>query len=502
MDGSTPTPELPPNPALPTDPALAALSRDDLEAQITEMAGQLNAATYRWLMLIAEFDRRQGWGDGRLQSCAHWLNFKVGLNLGAAREKVRVAHALSGVPKIAAAMARGSLSYSKVRALTRVATPETEETLLMIALYGTAHHVESVARYFRQAEEAAELSREARQQATRTVDYWFDHDGSLVLKARLPALGGAQLLKALEVALEAVPATEVNVALAEEQRLTFQARRADALALVAESYLQGEAVNLSTADRHQVVLHVDAETLRDQAPGRCHLEHGPALPVATLRRLTCDASLVRITENADGEPLDVGRKTRTIPPAIRRALQSRDSGCCFPGCTSQRWLDAHHVEHWADGGATKLSNLVSLCRVHHRLVHEGDIRVEAVAGGGWRFCRPDGREFEVLRKEPLADTHWSALCEANAAHGIAIDPTTAATRWNGDRLDYHWAIPILCDQAGIGARVCGPYGAANADGHVSAETFRDMESTAGAGDTDDVMRYWDGTKWQEYDADG
>jgi hypothetical protein len=483
MDGSTPTPEL------PTDPALAALSRDDLEAQITEMAGQLNAATYRWLMLIAEFDRRQGWGDGRLQSCAHWLNFKVGLNLGAAREKVRVAHALAGVPKIAAAMARGSLSYSKVRALTRVATPATEETLLMIALYGTAHHVESVARYFRQAEEAAELSREARQQATRTVDYWFDHDGSLVLKARLPALAGAHLLKALEVALQAVPATEVNVPLAEEQRLSFQARRADALALVAESYLQCEAVNLSTADRHQVVLHVDAETLRDQAPGRCHLEHGPALPVATLRRLTCDASLVWITENADGEPLDVGRKTRTIPPAIRRALNARDPGCCFPGCTSTRWLDAHHVQHWADGGATKLSNLVSLCRVHHRLVHEGDIRVEAIAGGGWRFCRPDGREFEVVRKEPLADTHWGALCEANAAHGIVIDSTTAATRWNGDRLDYHWAIPILCDQAGIGARV------ADRD---SAET---SGHTDGAGDTDDVMRYWDGTAWQEYDAD-
>src|SRR5882672_806900 len=181
-------------------PSLRRCSLAELEAQITELAGQLNAATYRWLTLIAEFDRRKGWVDGSLHSCAHWLNFKVGLNLGAAREKVRVAHALGGVPKIAAAMARGELSYSKVRALTRVATEATEEGLLMIALHGTAYHVENTVRYFRRAQEAQELSREAQQQASRTVNYWYDSDGSLVLKARLPALAGAVLVKALEAA--------------------------------------------------------------------------------------------------------------------------------------------------------------------------------------------------------------------------------------------------------------------------------------------------------------
>jgi hypothetical protein len=94
-----------------------------------------------------------------------------------------------------------------------------------------------------------------------------------------------------------------------------------------------------------VVVHVDAETLQEQTAGRCHLEHGPALPAETVRRLTCDASLIRIVENERGEPLDVGRKTRSIPPAIRRALNARDPGCCFPGCTYQRYLDAHHVDH-------------------------------------------------------------------------------------------------------------------------------------------------------------
>lgn len=125
-----------------------SISLEELEAQITALAGQLNAANYRWLVLIAEFDRRNGWADGKLPSCAHWLNFKCGLNLGAAREKVRVAHALAGLPKIAASMSRGELSYSKVRALTRVASTATEDALPMIGLHGTAYHVERLVRGF------------------------------------------------------------------------------------------------------------------------------------------------------------------------------------------------------------------------------------------------------------------------------------------------------------------------------------------------------------------
>jgi len=169
----------------------ASISTAELEAQITELAGQLNAANYRWLMLIAEFDRRVGWGDGKLPSCAHWLNFKCGLNLGAAREKVRVARALAGLPKISASMARGELSYSKVRALTRVACPATEDMLLMVALYGTAHHVERLVSGYRRAQQAEELSREAQQHANRSVSYHFTEDGSRILKCRLPAEAGA-----------------------------------------------------------------------------------------------------------------------------------------------------------------------------------------------------------------------------------------------------------------------------------------------------------------------
>jgi len=437
----------------------ASLSLAELEAQITELAGHLNAANYRWLALIAEFDRRRGWSDGKLPSCAHWLNFKCGLNLGAAREKVRVAHALVGLPKIAASMARGELSYSKVRALSRVACAATEEGLLMIALHGTAYHVERVVQGYRRAQEAQELSREAQQQANRSLTHEFAEDGSLMLKARLPAVAGALVLKALEAALEGLPKAVISAEVAEERPIPYSARRADALGALAEGFLAKSEACSSSADHYQVVVHVDAETLRERTAGRCEIEQGPSLPAETARRVACDASVLRVLEDPNGEPLDVGRKTRTIPAAIRRALNSRDGGCRFPGCTYSRYVDAHHIKHWADGGETKLSNLVTLCRLHHRLVHEGEILIETLPGGGWRFVHPDGRHFELIRRSRAASCEGgepdegSGSYEANglerthAALGLHIDPRTAATRWRGERMDYELGVWVLCDRA-------------------------------------------------------
>ena len=485
MDGASFTPR--------THGRLATLAA--LEAQITELAGQLNAAQYRWLLLIAEFDRLEGWSDGRLRSCAHWLNFKCGLNLGAAREKVRVAHALAGLPKIAAAMARGELSYSKVRAVSRVACEATEETFLMIALHGTAHHVEQLVRGYRQAQQAEELSREAQQHVNRGVSYEYAEDGSLVLKARLPAVAGALLIQALKAAVERIPLKEICATGVQEQPIPYASRCADALAAVAESFLAGAGSSAassnpassspaSTADRYQVIVHVDAESLRQHSDGRCEIEQGPSIPIQTARRVACDASLLSVLENEHGEPLDVGRKTRSIPPAIRRALRSRDAGCRFPGCTHERYVDAHHIEHWADGGETKLSNLVTLCRLHHRLVHEGQIRIETPSEGGWRFVRPDGRHYEVIRRTVPAYT-GEELAHTHAELGIHIDRDTAATRWRGERMDYELGVWILCQQVER-ARWIRDRGAPNTShvSHVSAETSDtvvDTECATGAG---------------------
>jgi len=415
----------------------------------------LNAAQYRWLLLIREFDLRRGWGDGKLASCAHWLNFKCGLNLGAAREKVRVAHALEKLPLVAACMARGELSYSKVRALTRVAGPATEKDLLNIALHGTAYHVERTVRLFRRAMQAQELSREASQHENRSVSYHWEEDGSLVLKARLPAVGGALFVKALDAALAQVPEREVCAESGEACPLHQAGRRADALVRMAESSLQGRARDAGTAEHYQVVIHVDAESLAaatapdsSEAAGRSEIEGGPGLPLETIKRLGCDASLVGVIEDSAGRPLSVGRRTRTIPPAIRRALRSRDAaGCQFPGCTYAKYLDAHHVEHWADGGKTELSNLVTLCRWHHRLVHEGGIGVRPRRGGGWQFSKSDGREFIPVRRDPMTSYLGTEIEETHRAEGIVVTEITAATRWRGEQMDYDHGVMLLCHKA-------------------------------------------------------
>ncbi|WP_153067214.1 HNH endonuclease signature motif containing protein [Steroidobacter cummioxidans] len=226
------------------------------------------------------------------------------------------------------------------------------------------------------------------------------------------------------------------------------ARKADALASIAESFLAQGPAALKGGDRHQIVLHVDAETLRDSTAGRCNFEHGPSVSAETSRRLSCDCSIVPIIENEDGEPLNVGRKTRSIPPALHRALSSRDKGCCrFPGCPNTRYLDGHHIKHWAHGGETKLSNLVSLCRFHHRQVHEGNVVVRVLDDGAIRFVTPNGKSFDSTLPDhtrPLAN--WQQLIDEHEEQGLHIDRRTAATRWDGDPCDYSMAVDALLNR--------------------------------------------------------
>jgi len=407
---------------------------DELAAEICTLAGHINAANHRWLMLIAEFDRRNGWADSATQSCAHWLNWKCGIAMGAAREKVRVARALENLPRISAAMACGKLSYSKVREMTRVASAQTEAYLLMIAEHGTAQHVEKLVRAYRRCQDAEELSREARQQQSRCVSFRYDDDGSIILNCRLPAEAGALVLKALDLAVRELPDVPAGTS---SEPVRFSARRADALALLAESFLAHGAQESPGTDRHQIVVHVSAETLRDRSAGCCEFEHGPSMAAETARRLSCDASVVALTESDDGDPLNVGRRTRTISASLRRALNARDRGCRFPGCANSRYLDAHHVEHWANGGETKPSNLVSLCRFHHHAVHEGGIRIEILDDGALRFVKPNGTAVDSIAPgytQPPGD--WKQLPAG-----------TLVNRWRGERMDYDLAIEVLMQQA-------------------------------------------------------
>jgi hypothetical protein len=167
-------------------------------------------------------------------------------------------------------------------------------------------------------------------------------------------------------------------------------QQADALGMVAETALHHDLDPGASAARYQVVVHVDAAVLADpDQPGQSAPEDGPHVPAGTCQRLACDASRVVMRHDADGRITEVGVRTRTVPASLRRALQHRDRGCRFPGC-GLRYTQGHHIRHWAQGGPTKLSNLVLLCRRHHRSVHEDGFQVERLADGELRFRHPRG----------------------------------------------------------------------------------------------------------------
>src|SRR5216683_4375200 len=420
---------------------------DRLGDQIAELSAHLEAATGTLLDLIRDFDTRGGWNIG-FRSCAEWLAWRVGLDLGAARERVRVARTLGTLPTLAEALARGELSYAKVRALTRIATPETEARLVAVGRAGTAAHVERIVRGWRRVDRRREAREAARQHVARALHVYSDEDGSVVLRGRLTPELGALFLRALDASREtlyqrrlaSVPTTS-DAAL---EAPTRPQQQADALALLAETALHHEINPGAPGERYQVVVHVDAAVLADPAqPGQSVLEGGTHVSVETSRRLACDASRVVMRHDGEGRLLEIGARTRTIPPALRRALHHRDQGCRFPGC-GVRFTQGHHLRHWAHGGPTTLSNLALLCRRHHRAVHEEGYQVARSPDGALQFRRPDGRplpEVPAPAKVPADPT--KALRACHDSQGLRIDARTACASWLGEGLNVGWAIDIL-----------------------------------------------------------
>jgi 5-methylcytosine-specific restriction endonuclease McrA len=422
---------------------------DRLGDEIAELAAHLDAATARLLDLIREFDARGGWGNG-FRSCAHWLSWRVGLASGAAREHVRVARALGTLPLLGQALARGELSYAKLRALTRVATPETEERLLAVGRAGSAGHVERIVRGWRRVDRQAEAREAALQHASRALHVYPDSDGTVRIKGRLTAEVGALLVQALAAAREAlyqqrrVTDAATGPADVPEETPTMEQQQADALALLAETALHHGIDPGAPGERHQVVVHVDAEVLADPAAlGQSVLDDGARVPAGTSQRLACDASRVVMRHDRDGRVVEVNARTRTIPPAIRRALHHRDRGCRFPGC-GLPFGQGHHIRHWANGGPTTLSNLALLCRRHHRAVHEDGYQMERQADGELCFRRPDGRLIPEVPSPALVPVDpVDALRAQHDAQGLHVDARTAMPGWLGERLDVGWAIDVL-----------------------------------------------------------
>ncbi|MCL7937081.1 MAG: HNH endonuclease, partial [marine benthic group bacterium] len=361
------------------------------------------------------------------------------------------------LPGTSAAMRRGELSFSMVRALTRVATPENEADLLELARGCTAAQLERVVRGFRLGSRQDEAERERARHEARTFSVFPDEEGMYQVRGRLTPEQGALLMRAVEAASDALfrergPASSCSSPAAGHEHVSAETsaraaaqRRADAIGLLAERALAagfgassdapGTPVSGTRAERYQVVLHVDTDTLADSDSnlGRSELEDGTRVSAETSRRLACDASVVTIRQGKNGGPLDVGRRTRTVPPAIRRALEARDRGCRFPGC-GLRFTDAHHVRHWADGGETKLENLILLCHHHHRLVHEAGWTVEWWEPGSPAFTDPRG-QTHVNHRRPvslssLASDPVEKLIAQTRTRGAEPDALTAGARWN------------------------------------------------------------------------
>jgi Domain of unknown function (DUF222)/HNH endonuclease len=472
-----------------TDPVAAGLSTGELETELLGLAGNLAAAQCRFLRLLAEFDRRDGWAGPGLKSCAHWLCWRIGMSLRTAAEHVRVAHALTRLPKITEAFAAGRISYSKVRAITRIAgqaatepdpagpdpgepdaaesdptesdpavpdsavpgrggpgrsgggpdgpgtAPDAEQVLLDLALAGTASHVETVVRATRRAQ-----ADPRRVTALRSLSWHYADDGALILRGRFTPDDGALLVAAVEALVTprrpvTHPVPDAPEGWAEslgEQAPgavadAVAARRADALLALVTATKEGDRDATVAGDRARVVVHIEAAT------GAARIEGGPEIPAVTAERLACDADAQVLLHDRERNALYLGRRRRFATPAQIAALTVRDGpGCRFPGCSHTRYLHAHHVRHWMRDGATDPDNLVLICSFHHRLVHELGYGVCRV-GPQWVFSRPDGEPVPEAGAPLEGDTE--SLLETNTRARLRITRDSLTPSWGGERLD-------------------------------------------------------------------
>lgn len=476
--------------------ALTELPAERLEQELVDTAARLWRHMAHWLDLVAEFDRREGWLAWECRSASEWLSWHCGVAPGTARDQVRVARALAALPATREAFASGALSYSKVRALVRVVTPESEASLVDFATACTAAQLERILAAVRRAVRGGLDAEAAMQHEQRRLDWFFDDDGSLVIQGRLPADDGAELIARLQpivdqlgrddraVSAETGAPGRSHSAVSEEARAaatddvpaddggeisdgsdsgddpapdgpatgdgdearvvsaetpvaprSVSQRRADALLSALRSGEGGRA----TVDLR---VEVNAETLAGGSGSAGWTVNGIPLADHVARMLCCEAAVTALIKGPNGEVLDVGRTSRTPPPRLRAALEARDKGCVVPGCsrTGAATLDAHHLKEWVrDEGTTSLDNLVLVCRFHHRLVHQGHLHVELVAGRV-RCTGRTGRPLITIEPTIRADLddvldHLARRSDVPLASPVAL----------GERLDVDLAVSAVLD---------------------------------------------------------
>ncbi len=491
----------------PDPAALGTLSNEALQDELCTHAAHLSVAECQMVLLVGELDRRGIWADEGLRSCAHWLNWRCGVSLGAAREQVRVGRALADLPLVRAAFGTGEISYSKVRAITRIANRRLEEGLVAMAREATASQLERVVREYRRAdpdEGPQHLARHDR----RYVRSFTDDEGMVVLRARFSPEEGAVVLAAIEAARQAMagdrvgdedvpaetrpaaddgsagapadhdgqgatgagratgtkdvpagtpagegtpptwaygpdPANPATTTLDAGEQMA--AERADALVAVCEAALAGGLRPPDDAGPAvSVVVHVDEAVLVDPtAEGCAYVEEVGAISSHTVQRLCCGAATSTLGFRPDGSVVPEGR-TRRVPGSLRRAVRARDGGCRWPGCTQRRYVDVHHVTFVSAGGRTALSNLTTLCKAHHRLVHEGGFSLTMVPSGQVTVRTPDGAVVPRVGRPPVPA--GPDLYARHEQAGLTLGPSTLT--YGGEPFDLGLTIDALWCQSG------------------------------------------------------
>ena len=473
---------------------------DELADAIAVCAARIDAATHQLLAYIREFDLARGWAAQGAQSCAHWLSWRIGCGLGAAMEKVRAARALGDLPRIDAALKAGELSYCKVRAMTRVATAENEDLLLEQARSSTGAQLEKVCSGLRRAQRIigqdnkhAPPERYVRKRHTQEgmvhIEMVLHPDEAELVwqalqlcKQQLRAAGksspseGDDGNKRADLSAESESAdlsaesesaglsaesgtadlsAESGTADLSAERSTPAPTLADAVVALAEHRLASaeQCKARPGGERRLLMIHLREDQL--QGSFRAELHDGTPLSAETLQRCACDSGIVAVKTDENGKVLDIGRKTRTPSPALMRALRTRHRKCAWPGCTCEAYLEAHHLEHWAQGGETSLLNTTLLCWFHHHEVHEGGLRIERGKDGTMVCFDSSGRRIEPAPAPPLLEGKaMEKLVAEQRDAGVDIDRSTSLPDWDGRPLDLDGAVSALVrrDELGVVAR--------------------------------------------------
>jgi len=373
---------------------LGSLSDAELGVRVDELERAARVIGAERPRCLVEVERRGVHAaDGQL-SAAAWLAHRHGIPQGIVAGRVQVARALVEMPRAAEALREGEISDSAVEALVRArdAAPEAfaqeEEVLVDSAKTLSYRDLRVALDRWRDGVNAAHAARDEQERhARRRFTAVVGLGGIVRTNGELDPENGQYVITALRAKVDAWLRGRT-----EDTRLPAQ-RRADALGEICREWLDLAERPSIGGERPHVVVTMNVEALRARAGGRASLEDVGTITAESARRLACDASITRVITDARSEPLELGRKTKVVPAALHRAVAVRDGGCRFPGCERPPgWTDAHHVRHWADGGETGLSNLVLLCRPHHRVIHRGF--GVAMIDGRPEFRRPDGTLLE------------------------------------------------------------------------------------------------------------